>query len=52
MSKNHKEDPTRARVSITEYYQTEKGGEVAINRQITKRMDLSRFQVAVKEEKK
>jgi len=47
MSKNVKKDPCKARVVITEYYQTEKGGEVAIDRQITKRLDLSRFQVTV-----
>jgi len=52
MSKNHKEDPCKARVSITEYYITWEGKEVPIDRSITKRMDLSRFQVAVKEEKK
>lgn len=43
MSKNAKQDPCKARVVITNYYQTEKGGEVAIDRQITKRMDLLRF---------
>ena len=52
MSKNVKKDPCKARVVITEYYQTEKGGEVAIDRQITKRLDLSGVKVSVEREAK
>ena len=52
MSKNTKQDPTKARVSITQFFRTVDGVEVAIDRQITKRMDLSRFQVQVAKDSK